>query len=123
MAATIGTEVKPTIDSILALLEIVIDDKESHYVRLDAADTLLSYEAPEEAVQVAREYLASVFNDKLLTSQIRLVAIKLMRKSEARKVERPPQLAEGFAGRLERARKRVGDRGLVPDKAPQEDIG
>src|SRR5215469_3597151 len=104
--------IKPTIDSILALLEIVIDDKESHNIRLDAADTLLSYEAPEEAVQAAREYLTSVFNDKKLTSPIRLAAIKLMRKSEARKVERPPQLAEGFAGRLARARQRLADRGL-----------
>jgi hypothetical protein len=39
MAANIKAAIKPNIDSILALLEIVIDEKELHEVRLEAADT------------------------------------------------------------------------------------
>jgi hypothetical protein len=110
MAAKIKAAIKPNIGSILALLEIVIDEKESNDIRLDAADTLLSYEAPEEAVQAAKDYLTSVFNDKKLTSLMRLQAIKLMRKSEARRIlspSAPP--SPDLARRLESANKRLAE--------------
>jgi hypothetical protein len=112
MAANIKAAIKPNIDSILALLEIVIDEKELHEVRLEAADTLLSYEAPEEAVEAAKDYLTNVFNNKSLASTMRLAAIKLMRKSEARKITRPSvKPEEGFANRMENARRRLAERG------------
>jgi hypothetical protein len=109
-------EIKPNLDSILALLEIVIDEKELHEVRLDAADTLLAYEAPEEAVEAARDYLTNVFNNKSLTSPMRLTAIKLMRKSEARKVTLPSvQPGSDLSRRLESANKRLEERGIKRD--------
>jgi hypothetical protein len=104
--------VTPTIDSILALLQIMLDEKEIHEVRLDAAEQILTYEAPEEAATAARDYLIEVFNNKKLTSTMRLAAIKLMRKSEARKITKPSvKPEEGFANRMENARRRLAERG------------
>ena len=108
-------EIKPSIDSILALVEIMLDEKEFHEVRLEAAEQILAYEAPEEAVKEAKAYLTRVFNNRKLTSPMRLAAIKLMRKSEARRITRASiQSVEGLEGRLQRAHQRLVDLGLRP---------
>jgi hypothetical protein len=57
--------------------------------RIEAAEQLLDYEAPEEAVTRAREYLVSVFEDKNEDLADRMDAIKASRKVEASKVSPP----------------------------------
>jgi hypothetical protein len=97
--------------SVLALFEILIDKNETVQNRLEAAQQILAYEAPAKALAEAKCYLTEVISNRSLAASLRLQATKLMRKSEARKVTKPPvQPPEDLAGRLERARKRLADR-------------
>jgi hypothetical protein len=102
----------PQFDSVIALVEILLK-AESINTRLEAAGQILSYEAPEAAIAAAKDFLSKVCNNKNLSDELRLCAIKMLRKSEARKITKPPvQPIEDLAGRLERARQRLADRGL-----------
>jgi hypothetical protein len=95
-------------DSIIALVEILMK-AESINTRLEAAEQILSFEAPDAAVDVAKDFLLKVCNNKGLSDEMRLEAIKLMRKFEARKITKPPvQPAADLAARLEAANKRIG---------------
>jgi hypothetical protein len=96
------------VDSILALFEILIDTDETTENRLEAAEQILAYEAPAKAVDEAKAYLTEVFSNRSISASLRLQAIKLMRKAEARKITRPPvKPIEDLSGRLERARARL----------------
>ena len=107
--------VKMQMDSVLALFEILIDRDEMTENRLEAAQQILAYEAPEKAVAEAKAYLTEVISNRSLAASLRLQATKLMRKSEARKITKPPiQPPEDLAGRLERAHQRLVDLGLRP---------
>ena len=74
--------------AINALLEIMYDDSEtmSPRRRVEAAEHLLDYECPEEVRVECKEFLTSIFEDSEQHVDIRLDALKLMRKFEAAKV-------------------------------------
>jgi len=75
--------------AIAALLDIMADAEAPLRRRIEAASGLLDYEAPEEAVEVAKAFLTSVFEDADQHVDFRLDALKLMRKAEARKITQP----------------------------------
>jgi hypothetical protein len=54
--------------------------------RIEACEGLLGYEAPHDVVELAKEFLASVFEDDEADVSDRLEATALTRKFEARKV-------------------------------------
>jgi hypothetical protein len=58
----------------------------SSHRRIEAAEGLLSYEAPPEIVEQAKAFLATVFENSEEGVADRLDALKLMRKFEAAKV-------------------------------------
>jgi hypothetical protein len=74
-----------------ALLTIMDDTDLRTHRRIEAAEQLLDYKAPEEAVTLAREYLVSVFEDKNEELGDRVDAIKASRKVEASKLS-PPKI-------------------------------
>ena len=57
--------------------------------RIEAAEQLLGFEAPPEAVGHAREYLVAVFEDSEQAIPDRMDALKVVRKFEAAKVALP----------------------------------
>jgi hypothetical protein len=69
-----------------ALLTIMQDSELRTRRRIEAATQLLDYEAPDEAVTRAREYLVSVFENADEELGDRMDAIKASRKIEAAKV-------------------------------------
>jgi hypothetical protein len=69
-----------------ALLTIMDDSDLRTRRRIEAATQLLDYEAPDEAVTKAREYLVSVFENADEELADRMNAIKASRKVEAAKV-------------------------------------
>jgi hypothetical protein len=72
-----------TIDT---LLEIMADTGYGTRRRIEAAEAILGYEAPTEAVNHAREYLMSIFENREETISDRMDALKLSRKFEAKKI-------------------------------------
>src|SRR6516165_9843991 len=72
--------------TIAALLEIMDDPDIATRLRIDAAEALLGFEAPDDAVIRAREFLIAVFENKEETISDRIEALKLSRKSEAPKI-------------------------------------
>jgi hypothetical protein len=78
-----------TTSAIDALIKIMRDEKVPIRRRIEAASGLLDYEAPLEAVELAKEFLKSVFEDPAQHVDDKLDASKLMRKAEAAKISRP----------------------------------
>jgi hypothetical protein len=72
--------------TIDALLEIMADTDIVTRRRIEAAEALLNFEAPEAAVVRAREFLIEVFENKEESIADRMDALKATRKSEAPKV-------------------------------------
>jgi hypothetical protein len=68
------------------LLEIMADPEIVTRRRIEAAEALLGFEAPTEAVSRARDYLMSVFEDREAEIGDRMDALKLSRKCEAKKI-------------------------------------
>jgi hypothetical protein len=54
--------------------------------RIEAAEALLGFEAPADAVNRARDYLMSVFEDREKDIGNRMDALRMSRKSEAKKI-------------------------------------
>ena len=75
--------------AIAALLKIMADTDAPLRRRIEATEGLLAYEAPEEAVEEAKTFLTSVFEDADQLVDFRLDALELMRKAEARKITQP----------------------------------
>jgi len=81
--------------------------------RIEATAGLLEYATPMEAVELAKEFLTSVFEDKEIHVDLRLDALKLVRKAEAAKMTRPStSVADEVANReawrrVEMARRRM----------------
>jgi hypothetical protein len=76
-----------TTRAITALLEIMSNGGAPMRRRIEAADTLLSYEGPEQVVEQTRAFLVAVLEDReRVSTDYRLEAGKLLRKAEARKV-------------------------------------
>jgi hypothetical protein len=91
--------------------------------RIEAADTLLSYEGPEEVVERTKTFLVAVLEDRQrVSTDYRLEAGKLLRKAEARKVvhqsvrsAEADQLRETWRdAALARRRRRLLNAGLWP---------
>jgi hypothetical protein len=69
------------------LLEIMLEPNYSTRRRIEAAEGLLGFEAPADAVNHAREYLASVFEDREGEKiDDRMNALEITRKFEAKKI-------------------------------------
>jgi hypothetical protein len=73
--------------TIDALLKIMSDSELITRRRIQAAEAILGFEAPADAVGRAREYLAQVFEDKE-NEEIgdRMDALEISRKFEAKKI-------------------------------------
>ena len=80
--------------AIVAVLQIMSDPDAPLRRRIEAVELLLAYEAPQEAVDQAKVFLTSVFEDAEQRVDDRLDALKLMRKAEARKITAPTVTAE-----------------------------
>jgi hypothetical protein len=75
-----------TTRAIDTLLEIMQDAEVPTRRRIEAAEALLGFEAPTDAVSRAREYLMSVFEDREEEIGNRMDALKLSRKFEAKRI-------------------------------------
>ena len=75
--------------AIATLIEIMLNEQISARRRIEACEGLLTYEAPPGAVEHAKSFLESVFEDDEQSVQDRLDAVKLARKFEAAKVALP----------------------------------
>src|SRR5262249_52947424 len=84
------------------LLEIMTDIGMDPRRRIEAAEALLSFEAPAAVVNRAREYLAEVFEDRDQHIADRMEAAQVTRKFEAKKIA--PQTVH-FSRRQEADRK------------------
>src|SRR5262245_6015857 len=101
-----------------ALLAIMLDGQ--HYLsrRIEAAEAILSYEAPARVVETSRMFLMGVFENNEVNIDYRLKALKLARRIEAPK-KAPPSSNEGsaeMARRLAGAQRRLQliSKGLWP---------
>ena len=101
-----------TTRAITALIDIMNDESLSIPKRIEGAAGLIQFQAPPEAVEIATEFLTSVFEENEFVEN-RLDALKLMRRFEAAKITRPsaapaddPANREAWR-RLEMARRRM----------------
>jgi hypothetical protein len=78
--------VKMANNAVEALLKIMDNSELTARRRIEAAEHLLGFEAPADAVERAREYLHSVFNNRDEDLTDRMNALHIVRKSEAAKV-------------------------------------
>jgi hypothetical protein len=81
--------------SVETLRQIMLDDDISLRRRVEAADQILSFEASVDATKEAKTFLTEiseteVFEDGEKHVDLRLDALKIIRKAEARKVTQPP---------------------------------
>ena len=77
--------------------------------RIEAAEAVLTFESPPDVADDARGFLAEIFEDSDRHVDLRLDALKVMRKAEARRVTQPI-LSPGEAHRNREAwRKRAID--------------
>jgi hypothetical protein len=74
--------------AITALLEIMSRHDVPIRRRIEAAEGLLAFEAPADAIDQAKAFLTAVFGDLEHHVDDRLQALKLMRKAESPKVKK-----------------------------------
>ena len=72
--------------AVRALVQIMQDPNIFRRKRIEACEGLLSYEAPPDVTKLAKEFLASVFEDQEADVSERLDAITLTRKFEAKRI-------------------------------------
>src|SRR5262245_20948716 len=90
--------------AIKALLEIMANADAPTRRRIEAAEGVLGYEAPDEAAEAAKAFLTTVFEDNKAHVDDRLDALKVMRKAEARKITQPTVSAADAAHHREQWR-------------------
>lgn len=90
--------------AIAALLEIMANADAPLRRRIEATEGLLAYEAPQDAVDQAKAFLTTIFEDAQQHVDDRLDALKLMRKAEARKITAPTVTAENTSANREQWR-------------------
>jgi hypothetical protein len=90
--------------AITALLEIMSRHDVPIRRRIEAAEGLLAFEAPNNAIEQAKMFLSSVFEDTEQHVDDRLDALKLMRKAESPKVRQPTVSARDESALKEQAR-------------------
>jgi hypothetical protein len=94
-------------DTIAPLFTIMLDEEEYMTQRLEAAERILGFESPPDAVEATKAFLREVYKNRTSSSRDKLKAIELIRKAEDKKTA-PPQIAnpmEGLAERIGAARK------------------
>ena len=72
--------------AVRALVQIMRDPNIFRRKRIEACEGLLGYEAPTDVVELAKEFLASVFEDQDADVSDRLDALALTRKFEAKRI-------------------------------------
>ena len=72
--------------AVRALVQIMQDPNIFRRKRIEACEGLLGYEAPPDTVKLAKEFLASVFEDQEADVSDRLEALALTRKFEANRI-------------------------------------
>src|SRR6516225_7628436 len=75
-----------TTRTIEILLEIMADSEMTTRRRIEAAEALLGFEAPADAVSRARDYLAQVFEDREEEISNRMDALKISQKFGSKKI-------------------------------------
>ena len=88
-----------TIDT---LLEIMADADMATRRRIEAAEAILGYEAPADAVSRAKDFLISVFENREETIGDRMDALQISRKFEAKKIAPKPSTSPAAKKRIER---------------------
>jgi len=94
-------------DTIAPLVSIMLDDDEYMGQRLEAAERILGFESPADAVEATKAFLREVYKGRTNSTRDKLKAIELIRKAEDKKVA-PLQAANpaaGLADRIGAARK------------------
>ncbi|MEE9922840.1 MAG: hypothetical protein PBV01_05640 [Brucella anthropi] len=99
--------------ALAALLQIMTSTEVAETKCVEAAKAIIEYEAPQGVYDLTHRYLIGVAEDEEQSTDLRLEALKLLRKVEARRVV--PGVAKGedtekakrLAQRLEAARERV----------------
>src|SRR5215472_15871976 len=72
--------------AIAALAEIMRDTEQAPRRRIEACEHLLDYECPLEVIEEAKAALMAIVEDSEVLVDIKLDALKLLRRVEARKV-------------------------------------
>src|SRR5215472_10151987 len=72
--------------AIAALVEIMRDTEQAPRRRIEACEHLLDYECPLEVIEEAKTVLMSIVEDGETLVDIKLDALKLLRRVESRKV-------------------------------------
>jgi hypothetical protein len=108
--------------SVLTLRKIFLDPTISIRRRIEAAEAVLTFESPPDVADDARAFLAEIFENLDHDIDLRLDALKVMRKAEARRVTQPI-LSPGEAHRnreawrkkaIDERRKELIEAGLWP---------
>ena len=73
--------------SLNALREIFLDPDVPPKARIEAAEAILTYEAPADSVEEAKHFLIEFLEDRHTAVSLRLEAAKVLRKAEAPKVQ------------------------------------
>jgi hypothetical protein len=95
-----------TTRAIRALIEIMSDETAPTRRRIEACEGLLAYEAPREVMDLAKEFLASIFENPNEHGDDRLDALKLMRKAEAPRIRQRTAVPADERAERERQRER-----------------
>ena len=97
--------------SLAVLRDIFLDPDVSRRDRIKAVEVILTYENPAQLVQQAKDFLEQLCCAVETPMGVRLEALKVMRKAEAKKITQPTVTGDDnlkdFGERLEAARKRA----------------
>ena len=97
--------------ALAALLQIMTSTEVAEAKCVEAAKAIIEYEAPQGVYDLTHRYLIGVAEDEEQSTDLRLEALKLLRKVEARRVTPPPAASlvasKETAERLGRARLRL----------------
>jgi hypothetical protein len=85
--------------SLAALRQIFLDAEAPPRARIEAAETILSYEAPADLIQEAKGFLIELLQDQEMSVSLRLEASKILRKAEAPKQDGTVASVDKFAER------------------------
>ena|SRR6516165_6745692 len=113
-------------DTIAPLFSIMLDEDEFMSRRLEAAEQILGFESPPDAVEATKAFLRKVYKGKTASRRDKLKAIGLIRRAEDRKTA-PLQSAnpmDGLADRIGAARKAFLEEKMVKlglAKGPNDD--
>jgi hypothetical protein len=90
--------------SLAALRQIFRDEEAPPRARIEAAEAILSYEAPADLIQEAKGFLIELLQDQEMSVSLRLEASKILRKAEAPKVQNGPVASVDKVAEREMAR-------------------